>query len=771
MLEASLSQLRETVDREMYSTYEAVFRALDALLRATCPPEPQTSGSSKSLLAMCLRRIPDYIAELEYWEKTDAEANKTKSVIQEPKASFYIYSELESLGALGGWKHLRTVVRAHGVQIIQGAIRDGLVEDRVATTLIGLCCMYLPFVESMGLIDVFISRQYSPPDPSVRDGLTVKAPALFPLWAFGLGNGTTKRFMLGKLADLFGDGSLPAEWLLVDAFKNTRLDAMAKMFYGAGQDCVDFMITMINVLSPLMSAWRKKKTLASASCSSTDKNPHQEAAAVLTGGMATLVSEVLSYLDDPDRERPTLTPAQRAVFVHRVRYIFRAYLLHARKTTGLPTPAVYLISLCDFLAFRTESSAATIASAAWKEVKSGQRIDRRDEQYLTTLGVLSTIVSNYSRENGSTSAHTYIPQICDKLKVLQIPDKLPYHPFENIDIDVAFAVAFQTNDLQDLAYAEKLWAKKNSVTCSYTWMKPTPYYEERIRARGESEGKPFSGFKWDDALSEWVTLDSPEPPVGVGGGRMTRRSTRCPPKTDALQQYPSPTTATPAAVASASTSTSGTNRRPTRGTRLLRSSSASTTTTPATDDNTVDDDDDLENDEEDDNSSETSTTTSQTDADVASDSEWDSDFETSNVVGLNKTHHQQIPTPRTQPPPPRTQTQPQPQRRRLSGNKRKLRPLDTEDEDEDGQEGDSNEDDDNDNLIRCPVAKRPRTRASLAAATATSGASSTASGIATASGSGTSGGGRTARRSLGRYAGSSGSGRAVHEDTSEDELG
>ncbi|KAJ4419454.1 hypothetical protein N0V85_001026 [Neurospora sp. IMI 360204] len=765
------------VDPEMYSIYESVFRALDALLRATCPPESQTSGSSKSFLAMCLRRIPDYITELEYWEKKDAEANKTKSVIQESKASFDIYSELESLGALGGWKHLRVVVRAHGVKTIQGAIREGLVEDRVAFTLIGLCCMYLPSVEIQDLINVCISRQYPPPDPSVREGLTVKAPGLFPLWAFGFGNGKTKRFMLGKLADLFENCSLPPEWLLVDAFKTTRLDAMAKMFYGAGQDCVDFLITMINVLSPLMSEGRQKKKPAPTSCSSADIASPQMARGVLTGAMATLVYQVLRHLDDPDREEAALTQSQRAVFVHRVRYIFRTYLLHARKTAGLPSPAVYLISLCDFLAFGTESSASTIASTAWIGAKSSHHNDRLSQQYSTTLAVLTTIVHTYSREIGATSAHAYIPQVCEKIKPLQAPGNLPYHPFENIEVDVAFAVAFETNDLQDLAYAEKLWAQKQSVSCPHAMMKAKPYYEERIRRREGSEGKSFAGFKWDDALSEWVTVDSPDPPLGgEGGGRMTRRSTGCPPMMEAIQKYP-PT------VASASTSTSSPNQKQTRGsTRLLRSGSTSAAT-PATVDDT-DDDDDLEDD--DGNSSETTTTTFQTDADVASDSDWDSDFETSNVVGLNETY-QQIPPP----PPPRTQ----PQLRRLTG-KRKPSLLETEVEDEDDQEEDSNEDDDdnddnddNDDDLsapeppsrgtgRRPLAKRPRTRASLAAVTATSSASASASGSASGSGSGsgTGGGSTTARRrSRRRSAGSSsGSGRAVHgggEETSEDELG
>ena len=782
MVEASLRQLRETADREMYPLYESVIRALDSLLRATCPPESQPSGSPKSLLAMCLRRIPDYIAELEYWEKKDAEVNKTKSVIQESKVSFDIYTELESMGALAGWKHLRIVARAHGIKIIRDALRDGLAEDRVAPTLIGLCCMYLPFVESQELIDVYISRQYPPPDPSVRDGLTAKSPALYPLWAFGFGNGSTKRYMIGKLADLFGDGSLPAEWMLVDdAFKSTRFDAIAKMHYGPGQDCVDFMVSMANVLSTLMPARRQKRSSASAFYSYLNREPQQLAAGLLCGTMASLAATVLSYLNDPNSEPPAPTPSRRELFVHRVRYIFRTYLLHAKKTTGLPSRAVYIISLCDFLAFGTESSASTIASAAWKGATSGQRVDHLREQYLDTLSVLSIMVYTYSGAKGSTSGHAYIHEVCYRLiGLLQNPDNFPYRRFQDIDLDLAFTLAFGTNDLQDLAYAEKLWANRKSVPCPYDWIRSERNRgeQERIHATEELDDRSCAGFKWDETLSEWVTEESPEPPVGAGGGRTTRQSTRCLATTGAAQPYPSPTAATPATTARGSPSAARTNRRQMRGTRLLRSNSASTTTTPAADD----DDDALEENEDGDNISETGSTSSQTDVqDDDSESDWDSDLETSNVVGPNETYHQQIPPPRSSPrkTQPRFQAQlqlqqQQTQRRQLSSNKRKLRPVDTDEEDEgtdeDEQESDSDEDDDDDddNVARRPVAKRLRTRASLAAATATATSS------ATASGSGTSGRSTLARRrSVRRSTGSNGSGssRVVHEDTSEDELG
>lgn len=764
--------LREALDRDVFSVYEPILRALDALLRATYPPESQPSSSSKSFLAMCLRKIPDYIADLEYWEKQDAEANNTKSIIQESRVSFDIYSELESLGALGGWKHLRIVVRAHGLKIIQGAIRDGLIEDRVATTVIGLCCMYLPLVESMELINTFIARQYPPPDPFVRDGFTLKAPGLHPLWAFGLGNGNTKRFMIGKLADLFADGSLPAEWLLVGPFRTTCFDAMTKMIDGPGQDCVDFLITMVNVLSSLMSEERRKKRPAPTSCPSPDVAPPEMARQTLAGNMGLLVYLTLRHFDDPDMGMTAITPCERPAFVHRVRYIFRTYLLHAKKTAGLPSPGVYLISLCDFLAFGTESSASIVASA-WTGARSNQHNQRLSEQYSITLEVLNMIVRTYSGETGASSAHTYIAHVCKKLKPLWALGNLSGQPLENIEVDLAFEVALGTNDLQDLAYAEKLWAEKKTVTHPLTMTKAEPDHKP---SEG-SEGNSLAGYKWDDALSEWVTVDSPEPPMaeGEGGRRTTRSSTGRLPTMGAVQRHLPTLAATPATVASASTSTSApNNHNQTRGTtRLLRSGSTSTATL-ATVDNT-----DSNTDENDANSeTTTSSTSSQTDddADAASNSDWDSDFETSNVVGRNETHkHQQIP------PRPRTKRllEPKQQQRRLTG-KRKPSPLESEDEqEEEGPDEDNDNDDNNtDYHARRHQTKRPRTRASLAAVTAAVTASARSTPSASGSGSSGTGANITRRRSLRRSTGSStgnSCGRAAPinraEETSEDELG
>ncbi|KAG7290662.1 hypothetical protein NEMBOFW57_000665 [Staphylotrichum longicolle] len=72
------------MDSERHGLYESVLKAFDSLLRVTSPRKNQAAGP-KSLLAMCLRKVPAYIAALEHWERHEAEENETFAVRQYPK--------------------------------------------------------------------------------------------------------------------------------------------------------------------------------------------------------------------------------------------------------------------------------------------------------------------------------------------------------------------------------------------------------------------------------------------------------------------------------------------------------------------------------------------------------------------------------------------------------------------------------------------------------------------------------------------------------------
>ncbi|VZH96792.1 unnamed protein product [Fusarium fujikuroi] len=137
-LVAELQSLRRIVSDSEYRIYDAIFSWLHGFLTST-EPVSQTAHP-KSLLGMCLRRIPDAIAVIEEWDRqTAAKAGKTFKW-QSSKASAELYDQLEEFGTSSmGWKPLKIVVRAHALCLLATAVTEGLLEPPFVRLLADLC--------------------------------------------------------------------------------------------------------------------------------------------------------------------------------------------------------------------------------------------------------------------------------------------------------------------------------------------------------------------------------------------------------------------------------------------------------------------------------------------------------------------------------------------------------------------------------------------------------------------------------------------------------
>ena len=224
---APIARTREELCRlaksktDCWMLYEGLFKGLEALLQAT---EKIHSGSRRTehydrkgvrgLFATCLRNVPAYIAQEQAW--TDEEDPASKEDV-----SGVIYADLESLSSSerGGWKHLRSVVRAHGVHMINGAIRDGTIPRSLAWKFVALCRYKSAYDESKtlcaSLLDV--APPLAPPTwralqvPPREEGDTVVD--LIGYWMKGPGSKSCTRFMALSLARLLESGSLPVEYV------------------------------------------------------------------------------------------------------------------------------------------------------------------------------------------------------------------------------------------------------------------------------------------------------------------------------------------------------------------------------------------------------------------------------------------------------------------------------------------------------------------------------------------------------------------------------
>ncbi|KAJ4304311.1 hypothetical protein N0V88_001924 [Collariella sp. IMI 366227] len=487
------------MEGERHGLYESVFKAFDAILRVTSPRKNQTAGP-KSLMALCLRKVPAYISALEDWERKESENNGTKSAVQGAGASFETYLELESLGAVDGWRQLCLVVRAHAVKIIQDAAAEGLLEDPVTDLLIRVCLEYMSPTEFMGLIDTFVFRQYPKPHSPNDDLFTTSA--LQPLKILKICDPLGTSLLPSVLADLLAEELLQADWILTESFVSlwpSMIRQITEM--KPCQDTVEFVVATLENLCDLASP-KKPRGVPQTKLRGKSQTTLISAAAAL--GSVVLLSE-----EGSTEMASGSSPTNRAVTLRRrITYIVTtctAKLKH-RKTGGRKL-GTYILALCSFLSLpASPPSSPTISSSssitiqtAWKDVTTCHNNPTLLLQYDATTALMSAMAHHLGRGTG-LPPHIYLSQFCDQLATLALsPTAL-----SNMRVDGAFRLAEQTGDLRDLEWAEGLRVEQTAtMAMAVTPVKKTMSTRSG-RKRGKRKAKSFSGFEWDDGISEWV---------------------------------------------------------------------------------------------------------------------------------------------------------------------------------------------------------------------------------------------------------------------------
>jgi uncharacterized protein (DUF952 family) len=442
---------------------------------------------------MCLRKVPAYIAGLEEWERKEAEANGTKLAVQGAGVSFEIYSDLESLGAVDGWRHLCLLVRAHAVHIIQDAASEGLLTDPVTDLLIRLCLEYMSPTEFMGLIETFVFRQYPKPQ-SAEDDLFA-TPALRPLRILKVCDPSGASIMPRILADLLAGGLLPADWILNQSFISLWPSTVRNVTQMKPcQDTVDFVVTTLELLCELASP-RKPRGVPQTRLRGKSQTTLISVVAVL--GSVVLLSE-----EGSNGNSKISSASRTATLRRRMSYIVTTCSSNLkRRKAGGRKLGTYLLALCSFLSLDDPSpstfSPASTLEASWKGVHHCRGNASLMLQYDATTALMSAIAYSCSRGTG-LAPHVYLSQFCDKLEALD----LPTGALSNMRVDGAFRLAEHTGDLRDLAFAEGLRERQAHVAAVCA----TP--EQKTGGSGDKgkKGKvaSFSGIRWDDGISEWV---------------------------------------------------------------------------------------------------------------------------------------------------------------------------------------------------------------------------------------------------------------------------
>lgn len=176
-----------------------------ALLRATGEAQSTSGHGTRSLFETCLRKISDYIA-----------VEEIRCESEDPEWKFYVslmvYRELESLGTspLTGWEPLRQVVRAHGIKMVGGAFREGLIEVPVARDIVHSCHSLGACVEARALLHCLMESIEPWQKPLRSAGQTRALVEALDDYACATG---CQGFRYQELAWLLRSGRLPLDWI------------------------------------------------------------------------------------------------------------------------------------------------------------------------------------------------------------------------------------------------------------------------------------------------------------------------------------------------------------------------------------------------------------------------------------------------------------------------------------------------------------------------------------------------------------------------------
>jgi hypothetical protein len=492
-LSRTLRDIRKETPAIRYSIYEGIYNGLEALLKATTPEEPeQKRAGPKSLLSLCLRAVPYYIAQE---EEAYMEEIKHKSVINSRDIPTEVYDDLEAFGSHGkGWKSFRIIVRSHGIQLVSNAIRTGSLEAEFVGILITLCIHAKATKEAEVLLSSFLSTSRFPAPKSVFTRFD-DDPATRPLsmlWKYVEITGSFS-FQYRQLSALICDDLLPMGWLATKELAPVWTRVIQALSTGpADTDALLFMDTVLPLLARTGSSGRDEDRNAKGG-----ELMLQAVKQTFLSLLTTLSSIVILSGDAAEQTQAQNSDAQAVEYGHFVT-LMRSCLMqwelsHAFNTQGTLLVMTNLL-LRDFGHERFESKNTLVDILA---------------NYLRHLGLSSSTLSSYQEvvtficsiarccgrgaSNSGFEHLKYLHQtfenlVCDR-------DSEGSNIVREIIADSALGFAQDVPDRKHLDYAETMEAKVHRMDTK-PQVGSTP---------GNSLDSSLIGFRWEEGISEWVT--------------------------------------------------------------------------------------------------------------------------------------------------------------------------------------------------------------------------------------------------------------------------
>ncbi|PSR83773.1 hypothetical protein BD289DRAFT_277453 [Coniella lustricola] len=488
-LQSELLLLRGTISSARYLLCDAIFRALHTLLLTTVQPATRLGKrySNKSLMAMCLRKVPDYIGELELLDNVQAEEKGTKSALRISEVSQSVYDSIEYMLPSGsGCPPLRLIARFHGIKMVRDALEEGLLQDSFAQILIKLFTILEAYDEAQELITIFANRTY--PEPRGFTSTFHECRSLAPLRALTTLDSARQRpqFVLRYISRLFAQQQLSPQWLSTQEFAPVWT-SLVKVFWKSEvcDDAISYALTAITTLA------------SRAKTSAFVLRPKAGDLSNLT--QSTLISMIAAITMLPlishgvGAKSQNLVEQKRiSIISERAVYVLFACTCELKRTRKVGWTLTVLRLAAYFASNTLDSTMKSATGALWHHILDNYDSKSGKQAYDATIGLLCSLAQNLAR-GAVESPHHYLNLLCDRLDAASGIEK---RTSEKMRLDCAFFLAERTNDLRDLAFAETIHMASNK----------RPRNPDVVRSPIRKYVTPLqTGFHWDEGISEWVS--------------------------------------------------------------------------------------------------------------------------------------------------------------------------------------------------------------------------------------------------------------------------
>lgn len=492
-LSQMMRQLKRNTSPSRYSIYEGIYSGLETLLKATKPDKPkQQKRGSRSLLSMCLEAVPRYISKQELLLETQLEETGKRSAINSRDVSTEIYDDLEAFGSFGrGWKHLSTIVRSHGLQVISDAIQAELLDVEFCGILVTLCTYLEAGKEAEILISSLLSLQQIPAPKNLftRFGDNDQSRPLSILWNF-VEKQQCFSYQYRAISTMIVTGHLPLQWVATKEFAPIWTRAIHRLSSDATEtNTFLFMDTLLSVLAGMRNTEYYETNNFKRQESFLFEATKQTFSSILT----TLVSIIIL-----SKETATQTHQNSDLMVsnHKdISNLLQSSLVNWKfsHTTDSHGALLLLASLV------TENQDIQYQFANLDLLLNHFGQAKRATHELILKDDLVAFVCSVARCCGRgafTSGFSYLAYLHLILENLANVGELEEGTvLHRIIVDSAFAFAEQSPDRKHFEYAASVEAKFHLVKTELS-ENPTPASRDR-QAR--------AGYRWEEGISEWVT--------------------------------------------------------------------------------------------------------------------------------------------------------------------------------------------------------------------------------------------------------------------------